>query len=125
MESRDETRRGHSWTIVWALVGVVVAMGWMLIDFILAPGAGQPAPQSLDLTVAMDYARIFMWPSSLVTLYSHGSLSVLIMILSAASNGIVYLAFGWLVRLCNAHNRWLLAIPVGLLAGWLAFVLRL
>lgn len=128
MSSRDETvgsRRGHSWVIVWAVAGVVVAMGWMLIDFIIAPSASQSASQSLDLAVAMDYARIFMWPSSLIALYSQGSLSVLALLLGAALNSVTYLAFGWLARFCNAHDRWLLLIPVGLLAGWLTFVLQL
>lgn len=120
-----ESKRGNSWAVVWALAGVAVAVVWMLIDYVLAPGAGQSPRHSLDFAVAMDYARIFFWPSSLVALYSPGSLSALPIFLGAALNAATFVAFGWLVRLCGARNKWALAIPAGLLAGWLAVVLQL
>src|SRR6185295_7705589 len=101
-----------TWPITSALAGVVVAMGWLLVDFIVTSGAVRSPRDSLELSVAIDYARIFTWPSSLLGLYYSNSLAVFLLLFSVAINAVTYLALGWLIRFCSIRDKRLLVIPL-------------
>lgn len=118
-------RRTRSWYVLWPLAGALVAFAWLIFDFALIPGLGLAKQMALNAMIALDYARIFTWPSSLIAHYTSGALAAVVVFASIALNAITYLAVGWLFYLSSKRDRRLLALPVALVVLWFAAVLYL
>lgn len=125
LDASSQRRRVISWHIGWSLAGIGVALLWLILDFAVIPSLGISGRENLDLMIALDYTRIFTWPTSLFGHYSSRNIAIYAMAIGAVLNVVVYLALGWIFRFCAGRDKRLILVPGGIILLWFIVVLNL